>query len=662
MKPKRPSINRRVSANKKLPPPTASEAAFEALIASFDAPAIQDADQRRETSDEFLERLYRDKQNFLEHDPFRTIGEANAFYTKIVGVSFEGRQDLVAGLEQGLDLALVRQVANPHDPNAIAVHYGALQVGFLKRQIAKHLASQIDDGMRYRARIESITGGGTRNWGANISVRRESGVIPSKPAQRIDAVDAAAIQRALIGENRVREAQREVLTRLEAGKNTLAVMGTGRGKSFCFQYSAALRALRDDQKTLVIYPLRALANDQYEAIRRRLESFGLRILRANGSISADDRADLFNVLENGEWDIILATPEFLQYHLDRFKENSRPSFVVVDEAHHVFESKHRPAYGKLRDVLSKLDNPQVLALTATAADAAFRRITAALKIESWVIDATVRENLCIVDAREEKDKIAYVGHVMQECGKGIIYCNSRSEAVSIAEKLRRKLGNTVGYYHAGLGSADRAVVEDLFRAGNLRVIVATSAFGEGIDLPDIRNVVLYHLNFSFTEFNQQAGRAGRDGARARIHLLFGERDRRINDFIIAKGAPSLAVLRELYKGMRGLSLDGTVRMAPADIARTLDLDMADGTTVGVALRIFEDADLVRSGIDEDGRFVTFLEVRDKIDLTKNERFAEGEAERDNFAWFCDLVLSANSASLESIINRPIYPQGVELLR
>jgi len=662
MNPKQQIRDHRKTASKKLPPPTLSEAAFEAVLASFDAPVASTSQSHAETSDEFVERIFRDKAVYLERDPFATIGGANAFFTKIVGVSFERRQDLVAGLREGFDLTLERQASNPHDANAIAVRYGALQVGFLKKEIAKHLAPAMDSGIRYSARIESLTGGGNRNMGVNIYVQRQGSATHTSIAERPSSGDAAAIIRALIGEHPLREAQRDVLTRVEAGNNTLAVMGTGRGKSFCFQYPAALRALRDDHKTLVIYPLRALANDQFEAMRRRLEGFGLRIFRANGSIGGDERADLFSVLENGDWDMVLATPEFLHFHLHRFAGKSVPSLVVIDEAHHLFESKHRPAYGKLAPALARLGNPQVLALTATATDAAFEHITRELHVESWVIDPTVRENLHVVDAREERDKIAYIQQVMQHGGKGIVYCNSRSEAVSIAEKLRAVLGNVVAYYHAGLGAAERAFAENVFREGSVRVIVATSAFGEGIDLPDIRNVVLYHLNFNFTEFNQQAGRAGRDGEPADIHVLFGERDRRLNDYIIAKNAPSLSMLRELYKGMRGLSLAGTLRMTHTDIARTLDLDLADGATVGVAVRIFEDADLVRTGIDDDGRFITFLDVREKIDLTKNERYAEGEAERESFARFCSLVLGARTESLESIINRPIFPHGVELQR
>jgi single-stranded-DNA-specific exonuclease len=243
-----------------------------------------------------------------------------------------------------------------------------------------------------------------------------------------------------------------------------------------------------------------------------------------------------------------------------------------------------------------------------------------------------------------------------------VYCNSRSEAAAVAEALRASFGNEVMFYHAGMNSADRAQVEALFRSNGLRVVVATSAFGEGIDLPDVRHVVLYHLNFDFTEFNQQAGRAGRDGADAQIHLLFGEADKRINEFIIDREAPTIHVLRELYKGMRGLAGDGVLRSSFIDVARTLDLDKANERTVSIAVRIFEDEGLVEAGIDDDGRFVRFLPIDGKVDLTKNERFAEGEAEREDFGRFCDLVLTASASALERIINRPIYPERVALIR
>lgn len=670
--------------SKPLPPPTPSEAAFERLFEAFEsltgaprcaspppptgktggvppAPAMVRVE---ESIDDFAARMFAQQKKFLERDAFAGIGERDEFPTKIMGVSFEGRQDIVAGLTPGAALQLERQPQNQFDPNAIAVWFGNLQLGFLRKQIAKHLAPLIDAAADYRARVEHITGGKDgKNFGVNIRVYRETG--PASDAFAVQAraqADHAGIRRALIGENELHKAQRDVLARLDAGKNTLAVMGTGRGKSFCFQYPAAFRALDAGQKTLVLYPLRALANDQFEALKRRLDGFGLRILRANGAIGADERAHLMRALEDGDWDVILSTPEFLQFHREAFAGKSAPGLLVVDESHHAYESKHRAAYGKLAQTIAALGSPQVLGLTATARDEAFDHMIGELKIDGWVIDPTVRENLHVVDARGTKDKIGYLRDALSGTGKAIAYCTSRSEVSKVADALRKDLGSEVMFYHAGMPSADRAEVERFFRSGELRVVVATSAFGEGIDLPDVRDVVLYHLNFSFTEFNQQAGRAGRDGKPANIHLLFGESDRRINEFIIDQEAPPLAVLRELYRGIRTLSADGTVRLSQSEIAGALQFDKVNDRTVGAALRIFEDENLIQAGIDDDGRFFRFVPSAGKIDLTRNERFAEGEAERENFARFCGFVLTAKAETLERIINRPIYPQGRPLVR
>jgi len=360
--------------------------------------------------------------------------------------------------------------------------------------------------------------------------------------------------------------------------------------------------------------------------------------------------------------LILATPEFLEFHRKEFTGKSAPTMVVVDEAHHLFESKHRAAYSRIGETITSLGRPQVIALTATAADEAFTHIVRELRIDAWVIDPTVRENLHVTDSRATKDKIGYLRDLFEDGDKGIVYCNSRKEATEVAESLRKSIGNNVMFYHAGMPSPERRDVEQYFREGNLRVVVATSAFGEGIDLPDVRHVVLYHLNFDFTEFNQQAGRAGRDGTAAEIHLLFGDADRRINEYIIDRDAPTLPVLRSLYRGIRGLSHDGIVRMSYVDIARTLDLDKANERTVSRAVHIFEDEALVEIAEDDAGRYLRFLPVNGKIDLTQNERFAEGEAERESFRRFCDLVLTAKADALERIINRPIYPQDTELMR
>ncbi|BDE07554.1 hypothetical protein WPS_28300 [Vulcanimicrobium alpinum] len=663
---------------RRLPPPTPSEAAFERLLAHFDDPEPRHAEpaeaqprhaEPAEAQPEsrpataFLDALYAKADAYLSRDPYATIGDATGFNTKVVGVTFEGRQDTIAGLRPGDALALQRDPENAHDPSAVAVRYGTLHIGYVKREIAARIAPNIDGGEQYTAEVTALTGGtGTRSFGINIYVTRERRRTARESRAR-SSVASADVLRALIGDRELRDAQRAVLDRLDAGRNTLAVLGTGRGKSLCFQYPAAVRALERGEKTVVLYPLRALANDQYEALVRRLEPLGLRIHRANGAIDAGERAALNDALDAGTWDIICATPEFVQFHLDRFRTiASHPSLIVVDEAHHLHESTHRAAYQRIAGAIEALGSPQVLALTATAGDEAFATIRRTLNVDAWVIDPTVRDNLHVVDARGTTNKLAYIERIAADGAKAIVYCNSRSEATKTAEKLRRSLGDVVAFYHAGVASAERADVERYFRDGLLRVVVATSAFGEGIDLPDVGHVFLYHLNFDFTEFNQQSGRAGRDGADASIHLLFGERDRGINDYIIDRAAPRLETLRALYAAMKKMASGGVLRSTYADIAATLDFDRVEGSTVSAAARIFEDGGLVETGEDDDGRYLRFLTVNGKVDLTQTERYAEGEAEREAFARFSDVVLTARPEVLEALVDRPIYPSGVPLLR
>ena len=636
-------------------------------------------------ADAFVERLFAKGDEYL-HDTYATIGDAARFHTKLAGVSFEGRQDVIAGLHAGAPLELRRQADNPHDSNAIAVHYGQLQLGFFNKRLAAHIAPLIDAGARYGARVASLTGGSStgefKHRGVNVVIEREAlglrvqradGAAAQRPDVEANVAETGELVRsALIGVSAPHDAQRAVLERVEAGKNTLAVLGTGRGKSFCFQYAAAMRAFTGAGKTLVVYPLRALANDQHEALRRTLEPLGLRFFRANGSIDSDEREDLFTALREGSWDVILATPEFLEFHREALRGRSTPSFVVVDEAHHLVESRHRPAYSRLSATISSLGNPPVLALTATAGDETFRRIVDDLRIESWVIDPTVRANLHVADARGTKDKINYLTELFSaresSVGKGIIYCHSRPEVTKVAQRLRKELGNTVMFYHGKMPNAERLEVERLFREGALRVVVATSAFGEGIDLPDVRNVVLFHLNFDSGEFNQQAGRAGRDGSPAEIHLLYGPQDRTLNEFLIDLDAPPLERLREIYRGLRGLARPSTVsgqsvvRGGNTEIAGTLEIDRVRDRTIEAALRIFSDSRLIEVGEDDDGRFVRFLPVSGRIEMERNERFAEGEATREAFSRFCELALFAPAETLERVLNRPIYPSNIHLRR
>jgi single-stranded-DNA-specific exonuclease len=235
------------------------------LLATFD--------EEKSESSAFIDELFAKSAQFLDRDRYANIGDSGEFNTKLAGVSFEGRQDIAAGVRPGAVLELRRQADNPHDANAVAAFYGSLQLGFLNRKLAEKLAPLIDgEGRRYGAEVTAVTGGAKgRSFGVNIRVRRSDvGRRRARAATTIGPARHDDVVRALIGTHPVRESQALVIERVEGGRNTLAVMGTGRGKSFCFQYPAAIGALERGAKTLVVYPLRALANDQFDALERRL--------------------------------------------------------------------------------------------------------------------------------------------------------------------------------------------------------------------------------------------------------------------------------------------------------------------------------------------------------------------------------------------------------
>jgi single-stranded-DNA-specific exonuclease len=303
-----------------------------------------------------------------------------------------------------------------------------------------------------------------------------------------------SVQHALLGDRELREPQREVLTAIRAGENVLAVFGTGQGKSVLYQIPAIESALRG-LKTIIFHPLRALANDQFATMQKALVSFPeVRLLRANGSITKEERDELNGALKNGSWDILLATPEFARHHLEVFAQPwNQPALVVLDEAHHLYESRHRPAYHSFGETLARLGSPQTTAFTATARDDAFNHIVDVLGITTWVINPAVRGNLKIVDRRNELNRLAYLQALAaQKNAKTIVYCNSRKETFALASALSLGCAG-VAAYNAEMDPRQRTLIEQQFRANELHFVVATSAFGEGIDLPDVRHVVLYHL-------------------------------------------------------------------------------------------------------------------------------------------------------------------------
>ena len=484
-----------------------------------------------------------------------------------------------------------------------------------------------------------------------------------------DGLEQALIT-ALIGDRPLHQSQRDVLDQLRAGKSTFAVMATGRGKSLTFTVYAAMAALSSHMASVFVYPLRALIADQAFHLASSLLQFGITCAVLNGESSPEEREATWEGLKSGRIDIVLTTPEFFVLHSDQFAESNRIGFVVVDEAHHIGLAKagQRTAYTQLGMAIAKLGNPTVLALTATAPDDVAGDIDAQLPLQERVIDATCRENLKVDDQRNIRNRDDYLANIVASGEKTVIYVNSREQSVALARLLRKKvpqLAPLIGFYNAGLSRLERKRIEELFRNDDLLVLVATSAFGEGVDIPNIRHVVLYHLPFNEVEFNQMSGRAGRDGNDATIHLLFGQRDIAINEGILRDATPDRDVMAQVYRQLRQRQRqqpEAPFPLDPADLAASASAGFKEVTPASVAcgLAVFDELGLIdiqtRGSGPQAVRLVRVREDADRVELTDSVRYCEGLGERSIFDAFRDWALASDSQGLTIRVSHPIVPR------
>ena len=479
----------------------------------------------------------------------------------------------------------------------------------------------------------------------------------------------AELARRLIGGHDLLPAQIKTLDALAAGRSSLAVMATGRGKSLIFHLHAARVALLGGGASVFVYPLRALVADQAYHIQGSLAALGLSCAVLTGETTEEGRRAAFSALDDGTLDVALTTPEFLAIHSGRFSRAGRVRFLVVDEAHHAGESRsgHRSAYAELPRVRSELGEPVCLGVTATSDDATSAEICRLLGIRPGdvVVDAAARENLAIVDHRNLHDRESALVSLVSSGEKCIVYVTSRQQSVEVVRMLRHRLPDLaprIAFYNAGLPRDVRGRVERAFRDGELCCIVSTSAFGEGVNLPDVRDVVLYTLPFGRVEFNQMSGRAGRDGGRSSIHLLFGGRDVRLNARILSSAAPGRRDLVALYRALRTLAGESGEGGFPMDMERILSLAAAcdptgpiDATEVESGVGVFAELGFLTVEGFGDGRRVRMNPAPARMDLERSVRYLEGLQGKDEFEDFCDWVLHCPEEELRAHIVRPIAP-------
>jgi ATP-dependent DNA helicase RecQ len=389
------------------------------------------------------------------------------------------------------------------------------------------------------------------------------------------------------GLDQFRSGQREVIESVIARQDCLCVMPTGGGKSLCYQ----LPSLLLDGVTLVISPLIALMKDQVDGLLER----GIRATLVNSTIDATTQNERIAAMERGEYDLVYIAPE--RFRSGRFNEaiaRTRVALLAVDEAHCISEWGHdfRPDYTRLGRVRRRLGHPPTIALTATATDNVRRDICEQLELNDPRVFITGfdRPNLRyeVRHASSDSAKQDALGKVLKQVsGAGIIYCSSRKRCEEVAEFLRKSLKRKSIVYHAGLMPDERRRAQDSFMAGRDMVVVATNAFGMGVDKPDIRFVIHYNIPGTVEAYYQEAGRAGRDGAESLCLMLYAQGDRYIQEFFIESEYPSREVIWSIYDFLSRRPED-PIELTQEQIKERLRLEISE-MGVGASLKLLESA-------------------------------------------------------------------------
>jgi ATP-dependent DNA helicase RecQ len=360
------------------------------------------------------------------------------------------------------------------------------------------------------------------------------------------------VLRERFGMDEFRLGQKEIIRSVLAKKDVLAVLPTGGGKSLCYQFPAVYA----DQLVIVISPLIALMKDQVAALTRR----GIPAGCLHSGQSEKEKLDVFRRLAAGGAFILYLSPERAQKEaFHKWIANRQIALFAIDEAHCVSQWGHdfREEYGQL-NILKKL-RPDVptLALTASATPIVLKDIEKRLGLQKPErhVHGFYRPNLYyqVESCLDETEKFQILEQALRQTPEGrvIVYCGTRRSTEEVGERLGKSFAG-VGFYHAGLSAEDRNQTQDAYAKGEIRILVATNAFGMGVDQPDVRLVAHFHMPANIDSLYQEMGRAGRDGLPSTCLMLYSKKDKGLQSFFIQQSDAPYEIKRSRWNTLEAL--------------------------------------------------------------------------------------------------------------